>query len=97
MPFQPGQSGNPNGRPKLNLELQALARAQTAECLEVLQAIARDIKAPPAARVSAANSLLDRGWGKPAQSLDLTHDVTDRLAEVMNIVNGTARGLPKSG
>lgn len=26
--------------------------------------------APPAARVSAANSILDRGWGKPAQPVD---------------------------
>jgi hypothetical protein len=24
-------------------------------------------EAPPAARVAAANSLLDRGWGKPTQ------------------------------
>ncbi len=25
------------------------------------------VKAPPAARVAAAQALLDRGWGKPAQ------------------------------
>ena len=28
--------------------------------------------APPAARVAASNSLLDRGWGKPVQSLTHT-------------------------
>jgi hypothetical protein len=27
-------------------------------------------EAPPAARVAAANSILDRGWGKPAQPHD---------------------------
>ena len=27
----------------------------------------RQTKAPPAARVTAAQALLDRGWGKPAQ------------------------------
>ena len=27
----------------------------------------RQTKAPPAARVAAAQALLDRGWGKPAQ------------------------------
>jgi hypothetical protein len=32
----------------------------------------RDKNAPPAARVSAANAILDRGYGKPAQSVDLT-------------------------
>jgi hypothetical protein len=25
---------------------------------------------PPAARVSAASALLDRGWGKPVQSME---------------------------
>ncbi len=25
--------------------------------------------APPSARVAAANSILDRGWGKPAQAI----------------------------
>jgi len=27
-------------------------------------------EAPPAARVSAASAILDRGWGKPAQPVD---------------------------
>ena len=29
---------------------------------------------PPAARVSAANSILDRGWGKPAQPIENGED-----------------------
>jgi hypothetical protein len=29
-------------------------------------------EAPHAARVSAAIALLDRGWGKPAQTVDMT-------------------------
>lgn len=29
-------------------------------------------EAPPAARVSAAQALLDRGWGKAAQTVDMT-------------------------
>ena len=32
-----------------------------------------DETAPPAARVAAANSLLDRGHGKPRQELDVDH------------------------
>ncbi len=95
MPFEPGKSGNPNGRPKVNLEIQALARAQTPACFEVLTAISQDIKAPPAARVSAANSLLDRGWGKPAQSIDMTHEVGGELAKLLKEIGGATRGIPK--
>jgi hypothetical protein len=32
----------------------------------------RNEKAPPAARVAAANALLDRGYGKPTQSISKT-------------------------
>ena len=32
-------------------------------------AIMGNADAPPAARVSAANAILDRGWGKPAQAI----------------------------
>jgi hypothetical protein len=28
-------------------------------------------KAPPAARVGAATALLDRGWGKPGQGIEI--------------------------
>ena len=35
--------------------------------VKVLAGIASAEDAPPAARVSAAQALLDRGWGKPAQ------------------------------
>ena len=31
-----------------------------------------DAKAPPAARISAATTLLDRGYGKPTQTVDVT-------------------------
>jgi hypothetical protein len=34
-----------------------------------------DADQPPAARVAAAKELLDRGWGKPAQALELTDKV----------------------
>lgn len=37
--------------------------------LNVLAGIAGEKTSPPAARVSAAIGLLDRGWGKPAQAI----------------------------
>lgn len=69
MPFQKGQSGNPGGRPKESPELKAAARAHTKAAVETLAKIMKSGKFPPAARVSAAQALLDRGWGKAAQPI----------------------------
>jgi hypothetical protein len=90
--FKPGQSGNPGGRPKVVGEVTSLARECTVESVETLREIMRNKKAPAQARVAAANSLLDRGYGKPAQSLDvgLTRKVFDDMsdAELAAIAGG---------
>jgi hypothetical protein len=54
MPFKPGQSGNPGGRPKVVGDVQALAREHTSEAIQTLATIMRSAKAPPAARTAAA-------------------------------------------
>src|SRR4029450_4330574 len=69
MPFEKGQSGNPGGRPKVVAEVRELAREHTGEAIETLVSIMTNHKAAPAARVSAANALLDRGYGKPPQHI----------------------------
>lgn len=74
--FQSGVSGNPRGRPKRDLDVAGLARSYTREAIETLAQIMMDEGAPPAARVSAANSLLDRGFGKAPQSLDMNHKMS---------------------
>ena len=71
--FQPGQSGNPLGRPKAVLSRSVRnSRAPSRPPLSpgLLGAIVDDDKAPPAAQVAASIALLERGWGKPVQPID---------------------------
>lgn len=49
------------------VDLRSLARSQTVSAINTLGSIMRSVDCPPAARVSAAQVLLDRGWGKPTQ------------------------------
>jgi hypothetical protein len=67
MPFRKGLSGNPGGRPKAPREVEAIAREHSAGAIATLVQISSDGTAPPAVLVTAANSLLDRAWGKPTE------------------------------
>lgn len=88
-PFPRGVSGNPGGRPRAALDVQALAREHTTKALTTLVK-ALDVE-DERLRVSAAVHLLDRGWGRPAAPLDL--DAADRVTSVvLNIVS--ARDQP---
>ena len=48
-------------------EIRSLARSHTRTAIHVLVGIMRSKDATAAARVSAANAILDRGWGKATQ------------------------------
>jgi hypothetical protein len=55
--------------PKAVTEIRSLARSHSRTALNVLVGVMRSNEATPAARVAAANAILDRGWGKPMQAL----------------------------
>ena len=61
--FAPGQSGNPGGRPKDEYNVGELARSYTLEAIETLVDLMRHGK-DERVRGTAAQALLDRGWGK---------------------------------
>ena len=51
-------------------EIRSLARSHTRTALNILVQVMRNKDATPAARVSAANAILDRGWGKAIQAIE---------------------------
>ena len=61
--FAPSQSGNPGGRPKDEHRVSELARSYTLEAIETLADLMRHGK-DERVRGTAAQALLDRGWGK---------------------------------
>jgi hypothetical protein len=72
MTLQPGQSGNPGRRRRKSdddRKVEELARAYGVEAIKTLASIMRSAKAPAPARSAAAQAVLDRGFGRPQQSI----------------------------
>jgi len=68
MPFKKGQSGNPGGRPKQEKFVVEAARAAGDRCIEILQELVEH--EDPRVQLAAADQLLNRGFGKPRQSIE---------------------------
>lgn len=59
------------------------ARQYTADALKTLGDIMRDKKAPAVARTRAAEVLLDRGYGRAPQQVNVTHGIDGQKLEDM--------------
>jgi len=73
--FKKGQSGNPNGRPKLPDIREALAKilADEKDGYTALEATLMALRAKAVrGDIRAAEALLDRAFGKPKQAIDHT-------------------------
>ena len=74
---------------KALLEIRSLARSHTRTAIRVLVGIMRCKDATPAARVSAANAILDRGWGNATQPLGSGGDGTIELIHRIERIVGS--------
>jgi hypothetical protein len=66
---RPGAGRKPGAVNKTTLELREAAQKHGPEMLEELARLAKTAESE-AARVAAANSILDRAYGKPKQSVE---------------------------
>ena len=71
---------------KATAEIRSLARAHTDNAIAALASIMNQKKAPPSARVAAAQVLLDRGWGKPTQPISGDEDSAPLLVRIERVI-----------
>ena len=89
-PFQPGQSGNPGGRPKgIAAKARELVGDDPQRLLSVFLEVAEDTSAKTADRLNAAEKFLDRAWGKsaafaPVEGGDPLDGLTERVDRVLD-------------
>ena len=82
--FAPGSSGNPGGRPKDEARVAELARSYTSEAIDTLVDLMRNGR-DERVRGTAAQALLDRGWGKP--KVELVNDSGGGYLEALRDAN----------
>ena len=90
-----GAGRKPGVVSQLTRDIQAMAREHAEAALQTLVDVAEDEGASEAARVSAANAILDRAYGKPKQSLDLNGEGLAGLS-VTYVAPSTPAAVPSA-
>jgi hypothetical protein len=77
-------------------DVKAAARELTEDAIDTLATVMKDPKTPAAARISAAQALLDRGYGKPAIEVDSEPELSHISQEDLETLERILRppGLP---
>jgi hypothetical protein len=83
---------------KAPTDIRSLARKHTERAIQTLQGVMDSADAPPAARVAAAQALLDRGWGKAVQHIETTRRPVQTMSddELANIAAGSSEGTAEA-
>ena len=96
MKFRKGQSGNPGGRPKVLAEVQELARQHAPTVIVELARLAVKAKSETA-RIAAIRELLDRGYGRPRQGMEVSIPAGDPIQLLLDDIDARSRiGAPVS-
>src|ERR1700745_923007 len=90
MQFRKGQSGNPGGRPKVLAEVQELARQHAPSALTELARLALKAKSETT-RIASIRELLDRGYGRPRQAVEVSAPAGDPLQELFDEIDALNR------
>ena len=67
-------------------QIRSLARSHTRTAINVLVGVMRSTSATPAARVSAANAILDRGWGKAPQAIENSDGALEFVHRIERVI-----------
>lgn len=88
--FKPGQSGNPSGKSKKPKQLADKIQKQADKLVDTLVRLATSEETPDNVKIQAINTLLDRGFGKAPQTLDVNqrHSLSDELEQHIRQLNG---------
>lgn len=94
--FKPGQSGNPNGRPKKAQQIVEKAQDNADKALTALLELMSSTD--ERVKLQAAMAILDRGLGKPKQTIEdgrkqeMSDFSIDELRSIAGV--GSARAAP---
>src|SRR6516225_7632587 len=91
--FRKGQSGNPGGRPKVLGEVQELARQYAPAVIVELARLALKAKSETA-RIAAIRELLDRGYGRSRQAIEVSVPAGDVIQQLLDDIDARSRNEP---
>ena len=93
MGYKKGQSGNPGGRPKSEVQVRELAQKYGPKAIEILARLMTEAE-KDGDRVKAASAILDRAYGKPHQATSTEIKGELKNAGFTVVIGG--RELPES-